>query len=472
MAPHQDPPPAGDAQPPADSANTPDGRRPVDSPAAQQPGQQPPWPWQEPGQSSGWQAPGQPPGKAQAGAPYVPPGTSPYGQLPAAPPYGAPPSGPRPGAPQYGPPVGQVPYGGPPPYGQPPVPYPPPQYGPPPYGQPYGGYPQQWAMKEPSTATAPPGTPYHRLARTPRHRWWRPIIGTVVLVVGAFFTMLGVVLVWELAHALVTGEFAEPAAVDKLFDNPTEDLAVNLVILGILTPVVLFTVRWIQRRPALSVASVLNRIRWRWMLLCCLPGVGYLALNYGLGAAFEALFPGVGDGTDPADDGSFVGWARFVVPALVILLLVPFQSAAEEFVFRGWLVQAIGSYGPDDTDGNAVVQAIKRLFRTPWPALVISSIAFVFSHGYTGWAMADIFLFAIVIGWLTIRTGGLECGIALHSVNNIVAFMIPAAVGQLGGWADQGGAPWPVFVLDLPCMALYAVAVLRLAKRQKIAEVS
>nr|WP_239062522.1 CPBP family intramembrane glutamic endopeptidase [Streptomyces sp. SID13031] len=243
-------------------------------------------------------------------------------------------------------------------------------------------------------------------------------------------------------------------------------------MLGILTPLVLLTVRLIQRRPAFSVASVLQKIRWRWLALCCLPGLGYLILNIALGNAFEALFPNVDTGPDVADDGSFVGWGRFVVPALVVLLLVPFQSAAEEFVFRGWLVQAVGAYGPDNTDGKPFVRLLKRLFRSPWPALVVSSVAFVFGHGYTGWAMADIFLFAMTIGWLTIRTGGLETGIALHTVNNVIAFMIPAALGQLDTWSDQGGAPWPVFVLDLPCIALYAVGVLWLAKRNNIARVS
>jgi len=316
------------------------------------------------------------------------------------------------------------------------------------------------------------GTPFHRLARTSLHRWWRPLVGTLALGIAGLAVTFGIVILWEIIHAMITGDFAEPESPTALFDNTVEDLAINLLLLGILTPVVLLTVRLIQRRPAFSVVSVVGKIRWRWMLLCCLPGFGYLALNVALSAGFEALFPNVDTGPATPDDGSFVGWSSFVVPALVILLLVPFQSAAEEFVFRGWLIQAVGAYGPDNTDGKPFVSMLKRVLRTPWPALVVSSVAFVFGHGYTGWAMADIFLFAMTVGWLTIKTGGLECGIALHAVNNLIAFLLPAALGQLDGWADQGGAPWPVFVLDIPCIALYAAGVLWLAKRQQIARVS
>ncbi|TDD12366.1 CPBP family intramembrane metalloprotease [Kribbella turkmenica] len=239
-------------------------------------------------------------------------------------------------------------------------------------------------------------------------------------------------------------------------------------MLGVLTPLVLLAARLVQRRPWLSVASVVNRIRWRWLLLTCVPALGYLLLSLALGTLVEQIFPT--DEPVTPDDGSWVGLAAFVVPALVILLLVPFQSAAEEFVFRGWLVQAVGAYGPDTVDGRS--PWFKVIWRTPWPGLVISSVAFVSAHGYTGWAMADIFVFAMVVGWLTVRTGGLEAAITVHALNNVFAFLLPAAMGSLDGWDEQGGAPWTLLVVDLPCLAVYAAAVVWLAKRQRIARVS
>lgn len=37
--------------------------------------------------------------------------------------------------------------------------------------------------------TAPPGSPYHRLGRTDRHRWWKPIVGTLALLASAAVVM-------------------------------------------------------------------------------------------------------------------------------------------------------------------------------------------------------------------------------------------------------------------------------------------
>ena len=40
-------------------------------------------------------------------------------------------------------------------------------------------------------------------------------------------------------------------------------------------------------------------------------------------------------------------------------------------------------------------------------------------------------------------------------------------MGQLDGWADQGGAPWTLLLVDMPCLAFYATAVVWLAKRKR-----
>ncbi|TCO51231.1 membrane protease YdiL (CAAX protease family) [Kribbella antiqua] len=429
----QDSPPHGN-QP---GSQPPPGHQPPPwvPPYPQQPGQYPPPP-QAP-------APAQYPPPAQAAPTQYPPGQYPPGQYPPGqyPPAQQPPGG-------YYPP-GQSPYWSP---QQPP---------------PWSGPPGQFAVREPRIIPAPSSTPYHRLARTPKHAWWRPLIGTLFLAALAFFVTAAVIVAWGVVHSLITGEIPEPQGND-IFPSALENLAATLVMLAVLTPAVALTVWLVQRRPAWSVASVLNRIRWRWLLLCCLPGLGYLVLSYGLGIVVDQIFP-TGDPIS-SDEGSWVGFGEFVVPALIIICLVPFQAAAEEFVFRGWLIQAIGAYGPDQQDGRA--RWLRTALRTPWPGIVISGALFVSAHGYTGWAMLDIFLFAVTVGWLTVRTGGLEAGIALHALNNLLAFLLPAATGQLDGWADQGGAPWTLVLVDVPCLAFFAATVVWLSKRNRIAHVS
>ena len=94
-----------------------------------------------------------------------------------------------------------------------------------------------------------------------------------------------------------------------------------------------------------------------------------------------------------------------VAIAVVILFTTPLQAVGEEYVFRGYLMQALGS-----------------LFGT-WVAVIAPALLFALAHGLQNFPLFfDRFAFGLVAGYLVVRTGGLEAGIALHVLNNYVAF--------------------------------------------------
>ncbi|GAA3230742.1 type II CAAX endopeptidase family protein [Actinocorallia longicatena] len=301
--------------------------------------------------------------------------------------------------------------------------------------------------RQPWAVPVEPGVPFLRMGRNAVFRWWRPVVGFLALAAAVLGTMLVLLIAGGIAHWTITGD--EAPLEDGMFGNVTEDLAFQLAGLALVLPWVLLVTWGVGRRAAGSVISVVGRMRWRWLAACCGLGVAFVAVSYALSAGVSVVFE--------ADDeaAEFVGWAEFWKPALVIVLLVPFQSAAEEFVFRGWLLQAVGSY---------------KALRGPLPAMVLTSVLFVLGHGYTGWAMLDIFVFAMVAAWLVIRTGGLEASIALHVLNNLLAFLLPAAAGTLS--LEQGGAPWYALLTTVPPLILYALAVLLLARRMRVGTVT
>ena len=99
----------------------------------------------------------------------------------------------------------------------------------------------------------------------------------------------------------------------------------------------------------------------------------------------------------------------------MVLLTTPFQAAGEEYAFRGYLLQAIGSLSAAAWSGvrrhRAALRAGPRLQNFP--------------------LFFDRFMFGLIAGWLVIRTGGLEAGIAMHVLNNYLAFGFALAFGDI-----------------------------------------
>ncbi|MEU6089541.1 CPBP family intramembrane glutamic endopeptidase [Streptomyces sp. NPDC047085] len=286
----------------------------------------------------------------------------------------------------------------------------------------------------------PEPLPYHRLARfSGHHRWWRPLVGTLVVAVVYVITVVVLYAVLD-EWGSRKGYPEDPDGWAEF--GPVPDTAVGLLLIALATPVVLLAVRWIGQRPAGTVSSVTGRLRWRWLILCVLTGLPIVALAMG------------GMLLLPADGGEEFRWAGWTVfgPALAMLVvLVPLQAAAEEYVFRGWLTQAVGAF-----------------IRSPWFAFLPQAVLFAAAHGWgTPWGFADLVVFGAAAGWLTWRTGGLEASIGLHTVNNLLAFAASAAtVDGLTSDETAADATWPVVALDVVGILLYAAAVVWLLRRR------
>lgn len=288
---------------------------------------------------------------------------------------------------------------------------------------------------------APTGRPFHQLAHTDVHRWWRPPLGLVtVMVLGIVVTLAFMLGTFVMAFA-ATGHWLRLGTGQQVFVSDHANLIVLLGSLGALLPVIWFVTIVIDRRPIGTLSSVEGHLRWHWLAWCFLPALGYMAAAYATAYVLEMFVPST------ETPGSWVGWDDFWPALLIVVLLVPFQAAAEEYVFRGWLLQAIGSY---------------TRIASAWPAILVSSVPFVLGHGYTDWGPVSIGMFAIAAAWVTVRTGGLEAAIALHIVNNAVGIGWSASEGDIS--MDQGAVPWTEIVTSGVPLVLWLLVIVWMAR--------
>jgi hypothetical protein len=149
-----------------------------------------------------------------------------------------------------------------------------------------------------------------------------------------------------------------------------------------------------------------------------------------------------------------------VALALIVLLTTPFQAAGEEYVFRGYLLQAIGSFW----SFPSVPPWVAR-----WLAIVITSVIFALGHGVQNFPLFfDRFMFGLIAGWLVVRTGGLEAGIAMHILNNFLAFGYALAFSDLTSSLTATEIGWENIPLTLTQAGVYAGLVLLVARRTNV----
>ena len=187
------------------------------------------------------------------------------------------------------------------------------------------------------------------------------------------------------------------------------------------------------------VASVVGRLRWKWMAVAF--GLAFVALLATL--VVGALLPASGDPADSSGDlNHWTSTTRDFV--IVIVLLTPLQAAGEEYAFRGYLTQAFGG-----------------LFRSRVAAVLLPAVLFALAHGSQDPPVFfDRLAFGLVAGILVLATGGLEAGIAMHVLNNFLAYGFALAFSDMTTALNPTGASWWTLPITLTQSLVYlALAV-------------
>jgi len=299
---------------------------------------------------------------------------------------------------------------------------------------------------------APRVLPYHRLYRAqPDYRWWRPLVAVAVAAGAILVTNVSLTLM--LLPTLVAEHGVEALADPSLLARAAQldtGAPLNLLILlgsiALWSPCVLLGLMAAGIRPIGLVHSVEGRIRWRWLLACLWPAAVVVAVSVLGGSVAVPVL--LGERLDAPSTPP----VTLLLSLLVIVLVVPLQSAAEEYVFRGLLMQTLGSW-----------------IAFPLVALIVPTALFTFGHLYDVWGLIDVAVFGLVSAWLAWRTGGLEAGIALHTMNNVILMSL-LATGVLGGTAVGTETGGPLALLpNLVMEAAYVLLVLWQGKRMRLA---
>jgi len=302
---------------------------------------------------------------------------------------------------------------------------------------------------EPVRRSALPDGPrlYQQMLRGPRRHWWRPIVALLLIVPLAvplmFAAVLPIVLLGAIEGVPDLGRYvADSMNLENL--GPAGFLYLNLA-LAALIPTAGLSI-WIAHRiRPRYLSSVAGGLRWKWLLRCVLVTLPVWLVYTGLG--FLAQPPASSDRPD-----------HWVLLLILVVVLTPLQSAGEEYLFRGWIIQNVGSYFARPLVGLIV-------------SLTVSTVAFSAAHlSPDPWILGTLGCLAVASGVAAWRTGGLEAGIAMHAVNNVLVFFVVIIFGGFEeSFVDTETTGTPMMLVTaVVAQGIVLALILWQAKRQGI----
>lgn len=289
---------------------------------------------------------------------------------------------------------------------------------------------------------------YQQLHRVGRPRVWKALVGSLLAAALGFVVlplMLTAVLV--LGVALLGRDVMD--VLQELSGDEVTPLRLLSVVasLALLIPAVWLVSRLVHGLRPGWTSSVFGRMRWTYLLVCVWLAVVALATALVVGA----LAPSTGTDLDTSTLNEFTSRTRAYL--LIVVLLVPFQAAGEEYFFRGYLTQVCG--GLLARRGPARVLAV-----------LVPAFLFALAHGpQDPPVFFDRFAFGLVAGVLVILTGGLEAAVAMHVVNNLTAFGIALAYGDMTSALSPTASSWWLLPSTLTQSLVYLVLAAWTARR-------
>ena len=275
--------------------------------------------------------------------------------------------------------------------------------------------------------------PEHEYPTYPRrflsYRWFKPILVALLF----FALYMGATVAMVVAGAIQQGGIENIMDIAGGYDNmdvaSIPGILLNLGSLAIAIPILALTALIVRDRPFSSYSSA--RGGWDWgvfgrmmllaLLVCGVPNLIWVLLDHG-----------------PLDN-------HFTVFTFLLLTVMgPLQCIAEEYLFRGLVMQTFGGW-----------------FRIPVIAVIGQALIFMSMHPYNLTGRLTILATGCMMGLMAWITRGIEASSAIHIVNNMIAFYVDG----LGIGAIASEVSTLDLFVTLAIDTVYVLALLFLRKK-------
>ncbi len=246
---------------------------------------------------------------------------------------------------------------------------------------------------------------------TGKNEFWHYLFG----IVSAFLGYLSFQLIMMVP--LVTMAINHGYSMTDISENPNilfnpEKIGINKsLLLALMMGMFVFTLlflwlalKFVQKKPLSSIATGFEKIRWNRYFF-----------SFGIWAVLILVLTLVSYLTSPEEIELRFDAGNFAILLVMAIIFIPIQTATEELIFRGYLMQGFG-----------------LAFKNGIMPLIITSVLFGLMHASNPEAKAHGLLimmpyyifFGAFLGVLTLLDEGTELAMGIHCANNLMSSLL------------------------------------------------
>ena len=276
--------------------------------------------------------------------------------------------------------------------------------------------------------------------------FWKYIVGSLIIILAAFIGQLPLLFV-VLAEAINGGGM--PTTNEEMLQYLEPNLSLFLIMISFVFTIggVYLAVKYLHKQTFLSVTTARPKVDWNRILF-----------SFSIWALFTVITTFAYVYYEPE---SFV-WnfkpMQFAILCVIAVVLIPFQTSTEEYIFRGYLMQGFGN-----------------LAKNKWFPLVMTSVIFGVMHimnpevtklGYI--VMVFYIGTGFLLGIMTLMDEGMELALGFHAANNLVGALLVTSdwtAFQTHSLLKDISEPDAGLDIILPVVLIYPIVLFILAKK-------
>lgn len=225
---------------------------------------------------------------------------------------------------------------------------------------------------------------------------------SLLLIVGLFF--FGSIL--TVFYMFLTSAFNPSLTInwdEAALSDPLADIYLQHIVYFIAMPGIWIAVRFIMKRRFLSIITPNQSLNWKRIFF----GFGtYVVLMFVAGLIDFLIHP------DRFTLQEFHA-SRFLLLLAAAVLLVPIQTSAEEFLFRGFLLQFAGKLTANAVVLTVIIGGLFGVLHFGNPEMENGAL----------WAGIGYVTIGMIWTFITVKTGSLEMSLGGHAANNMFLFI-------------------------------------------------